>query len=138
MTMRYVGYYSDIKQANSGRARESLPSIQAQPRSFEGETIAMVAHYLEGGQQLGAVPGTTTDFFNPDIRVSLDTLTDGEWIWPGDAAYYCRTYGIIPLDDKFIAEVVRHDGECPHVNQETLVALAKEWQSQAMKSDSTT
>jgi hypothetical protein len=87
----------------------------------------LVAHYLECGTQLGSKLGWSNDAYSPEQRTSLETLTDGEWIWPADAAYYCKTYGILPVDTDFI-DLVRHrDGECPKPDADTVEYLAYNW-----------
>jgi hypothetical protein len=55
-----------------------------------------IASYLEQGHLLIACPGTVADVFRSDDKpvASPHVLTDGQWAWPGDLAYYVRTYNV--------------------------------------------
>ena len=124
--MRYTGYYSDVKQAVDVD-RASLPEITSRPKCTDSAMIEQVASYLEGGRQLGQPLGWSLDAFARDVRTPLGNFTDGVWVWPGDAAYYCRTYGILPADLDFLELVKVCAGACPEASAEELDAVAAQW-----------
>ncbi len=57
--------------------------------------------YLNSGHALIDVRGFDYDRVAPDSprTVTLDFLTDGNWIWNRGIAYYARTYGLHPEVD---------------------------------------
>lgn len=62
---------------------------------------AEVAQYLEAGALVVASPGVGFDVLSAqhDVIGPIHLLTDGEWLWPADLAYYVRTYDVaIPQD----------------------------------------
>jgi hypothetical protein len=112
--MKFVGFYRDVKQAYVSAEKSDLPALLDQPRSNDSHLIERLARYLDGGHQLGSKLGWSNDVFKPELRTSLETITDGEWVWPADAAYYCTEYRILPPNREFISKVVAHEGNCPH------------------------
>jgi hypothetical protein len=125
--MKLTGFYKDAKQAYNSSDKSQLPLLVDQPRSVDSNLIDVVGSYLGGGYQLGEPLGWSNDVFDLSTQISLDTKTDGVWIWPADASHYCRSYGILPTDADFIAWVVENKGRVPLVDQETLNAIEDEW-----------
>jgi len=82
-----------------------------------------VARYLRAGFPLVVTGSLGTDFFAPERgEVSrINTLTDGEFLWPEDLAYYVETYGARPPAD-FLAHV-RAQGSPPRLNKDEVAAL---------------
>jgi hypothetical protein len=68
-----------------------------------------VAAYLAAGIHLSEAVGEGTDHFGSGEPTSLDVMTDGEWVWPGDAAHYVERYGIDPGVD-FVDHVLASKG----------------------------
>lgn len=75
-----------------------------------------IAVYLEGGFAVAQALGRGVDHFGSGEPTSLDTLTDGEWVWPGYAAFYVRKYGIAPPQE-FVNHVVARGGRCPTLTE---------------------
>jgi hypothetical protein len=125
--MRYVGFYNDVKQGYFTSDKSNLPSIAALSRNDDKALQIMMAQYLDGGHQLGSKLGWSNDAFKPEIRTSLETMTDGDWIWPGDAAYYCKIYDIVPPNAEFVKYVIEHDGKCPTPDPTSLDYIEQNW-----------
>lgn len=87
-------------------------SILSGPRAPSGAAETQtVAEYLDGGATIAQALGWTTDHFDPEVRLPLDILTDGEWIWPAFAAHYCRRHGILPAPE-LTAIALTAQGRC--------------------------
>ncbi len=52
----------------------------------------------------------------------LAALTDGEWVWHSDLAYYVERYHV-PLDECFVKRVRHLKGVPPTVSHADLIAL---------------
>lgn len=112
--MPYTCFYRDVYQPLGVlRAdRDLLPSIFDQAQHEPSETIAIVAQYLRSGFYLSQIPGEGEDAFAPGRATVLGVQTDGVWLWPSDAAYYCESYGILP-NAEVVASALHRGGVCP-------------------------
>ena len=130
--MRYAGFYRDVKQASYKRDISSLPSILDQPRTPDTELLEVVSQYLDGGYQLGHKLGWSSDVFKAEVRTRLDTLTDGEWVWPADASYYSRTYGILPSEHEFVLKIQGANGKYGSLDPSELLYIEYNWLERAL------
>lgn len=125
--MNYIGFYSDIKQGFTQAVHRDLPQILAQKPSLDPVLIDMVGDYLSGGYVLGDILSTIRDPFSPDLTLPMGTRTDGEWVWPADAAVLCKRHGIIPGNPDFLAKVQNSRGVCPKPTVEQLDDIKTAW-----------
>ncbi len=113
-----TGFYRDADQAHVLSNISSLPLIKEQPRSTDKEKLALAAKYLSSGYKLMGVVGWGTDAFDQSNQTNIDVLTDGEWVWPADAAYYSEKYGILPPAKQFVDKIIFSQGVCPELTSE--------------------
>jgi hypothetical protein len=97
--LRLVGFFRELPHGlpDGPSLRESLGSTHAsEPEILE---------YLRNGTMMVASPGMVGDVLgNPQVPVAAPhILTDGEWAWSGDLAYYVGKYHV-----RLPAEFVRH------------------------------
>lgn len=74
------------------------------------EIINKLVEYLESGVAICVAPGLVWDVIDESkggIR-NLEILTDGEWAWPSDLAYYIREYHVT-LSEDFMEHVKRNE-----------------------------
>ena len=62
-----------------------------------------IIDYLRNGATLIAAPGLAKDVLSDSSEIidELCILTDGQWAWPSDLAYYVEKYSV-GLDDDFV------------------------------------
>ena len=85
----------------TGFFREMPHGETSDPSLAEARASAPAAHqdaiaaYLAAGHVFIATPGLAKDIFDRKTVIgSPSYLTDGTYVWPGDAAYYVRTYNV--------------------------------------------
>ena len=90
MILKRHGYYKEMPYAEP-----SDPSIfdSIGKKNPEKDKIC---RYLNNGFILAACGGVTNDIINPKNGVigTPDEMTDGQWIWPRDVAYYVQNYDL--------------------------------------------
>jgi hypothetical protein len=117
--MRTTGFYTDI----SGHLRYmASEKIVDQPRTDDMALRTLVARYLAGGQHVSDSPGMLDDAFGSGEQLSLSIHTDGEWVWPADAAFYCERYGILP-DPELVKRAQAANGKTPDAGKERALEL---------------
>jgi hypothetical protein len=72
----------------------------------KGFDRAAVLRFLKAGTPVLAAATLQEDRLDPTRGrcVPVTFSTDGEWIWPGELAYYFEVHGIWP-DDSFLAHI---------------------------------
>ena len=55
----------------------------------------------------------------------LDVRTDGAWAWPGDLAYYVRTYAV-PLPPTFVEHMAANGWHPPEMDVDAVMAVDDE------------
>ena len=98
MNLKTVGYYKEMPHG-----RETDPSIFDFIHKESSKKIKKICHYLEQGTTFIVTPGSVNDIIKPENGIIgvPNAYTDGEWLWPGDLAYYVRTYAL-KLPDDFV------------------------------------
>jgi len=96
--LRRVGFYKELDYGDED-GESLLEAISTVPDIAEGKII----QYLKSGKLLSVIVGFTRDVISKDEKIigSLETFTDGIWIWPSDLSYYVKEYHIA-LDKYFI------------------------------------
>lgn len=71
--------------------------------------VDRISNYLREGIEVIVSPGVVNDIINDNkgIAGTSSLYTDGEWIWPGDLAYYVKEYKL-KLPDEFIESMNRN------------------------------
>jgi hypothetical protein len=87
---------------------------------------AGAAGYLDGGAVVLSSPESVFDPFAPDVVMGQAlVLTDGEWVWPAEAAYLVRAYGLeVPAE--LAARMSAFGNDCPDVAADVLAAITSE------------
>src|SRR5262249_28493740 len=71
------------------------PSLAEARNSTATPHQERVAAYLEAGLASTVSPGPRREVFEPGKVIGpAHSLTDGKFVWPGDLAYYVRTYHV--------------------------------------------
>lgn len=98
MKVKSVGYYKEMPCG-----RNSSYSLFDYLNKEDMDCIENICHYLESGIEFIVSPGITQDVINPENgdAGTSSTYTDGEWIWPGDLAYYVKQYKL-KLPSEFV------------------------------------
>jgi hypothetical protein len=91
------------------------------------EDVASVLSYLQAGLPLIDMMDIENDVFDPERQImnGATILTDGEWLWRQDLAYYVRYHDVL-LPPDFLALIRSRDYLVPVVDEPVLVALAEE------------
>jgi hypothetical protein len=84
-----------------------------------------VVAYLAAGQPLIDMMDIENDPLDPARQVmnGSSILTDGEWLWRQDLAYYVRRHHVA-LPEEFLSEIRRRRYVVPESSVETLTELA--------------
>ena len=109
MKVRTVGYYKDMPHGINS-ALSLIDYINQEDKL----KIDKICGYLENGIALIVSPGSVEDVINPEngSAGTSSTYTDGEWIWPGDLAYYVRNYRL-KLPEEFVKTMEKNLWKIP-------------------------
>ena len=93
MSIYKYGFFAEL--AHGDPNGESLAAICG-AANYDSTEKDQIVRYLEEGRLYIACPGTAVDVLTTDEKPigSPNILTDGEWIWPQDLAYYVARYDI--------------------------------------------
>jgi hypothetical protein len=77
--------------------------------TYDEQEKHRIVHYLENGHLYIGCPGTVVDVLSSDENIigSPNILTDGEWAWPEDLAYYVSKYNV-PVPEMMVATMERN------------------------------
>jgi hypothetical protein len=91
MTMlNRVGFFREMRHGDPAD-----PSLADARNDAPDPNADKIAAYLEGGHVYIATPGFARDVFDSTkISGSPHYMTDGRFVWPGDAVYYVRNYHV--------------------------------------------
>ena len=83
-----VGFFREMSHAEP--TDPSLAEARADAPAPQQDALAA---YLTAGRVYISTPGLAKDVFDPKTVIGPPSyLTDGTYVWPGDAAYYVRKY----------------------------------------------
>lgn len=84
--------------------QDEMPVTERRPYPADA-----VLRFLRSGIPILAARTLRDDAVDPARRrcVPLTFSTDGEWIWPGELAYYLKVHGIWP-EEEFLAYMRAH------------------------------
>ncbi len=91
MTLRRVGFFRELHPDDPG-----LPSVHAAIRDEGHPDEGRIVAYLEAGVCVAACGGVQFDVVEPSSGhvTSPDMVSDGDWLWPGELAYYVSRYHV--------------------------------------------
>lgn len=118
--MRFTCFYSDVPYHALLSEGKSIRDV---PRNVAMSDREQMVRYLNGGTAIDQCPGVGVDVFDSSQQTSLDTLTDGEWVWPADASHYCREYGISPHPD-LVGKALQSEGVTPVPTPDQIEVIA--------------
>lgn len=85
-----VGFFREMRHGEP-----SDPSLAEARADAPGAHQAELAAYLAAGQVYIATPGVAKDVIDGKTMIGPPSyLTDGTYVWPGDAAYYVKKYNV--------------------------------------------
>lgn len=88
--------------------RQGTDGLELKPelgRCTDPEEEGDLLRFLHGGSVVIRSPGLREDRLDPsrEPAVPFGYLTDGNWIWPMELAYYLEQHGVLPQ-----AELLEH------------------------------
>ncbi|NUR26042.1 MAG: hypothetical protein HOV83_09385 [Catenulispora sp.] len=118
--LRYAGFYDALGYT---------VGTGVEPRSVLGGRVRLidrdrVVAYLDRGTVLIAVPGAEPDPLGgtPTVDGGSGVRTDGEWAWPGMAAYLVATYDM-DLPEEFLARIRAAAYTPPSLERDELIEI---------------
>lgn len=85
-----VGFFREMRHGEPGDP--SLADARAEAPAPHQDALAA---YLAAGHVYIATPGMARDVLDGKTVIGPPNyLTDGTYVWPGDAAYYVRKYNV--------------------------------------------
>lgn len=93
MTLQRYGFFKELEHGEEDGGE--LASLRG-TSEYDSTLKEKVVSYLDSGELLIACPGLARDVLSDtnEMAGSPDILTDGQWAWPGDLAYYVRNYDV--------------------------------------------
>ncbi|MGW2066546.1 hypothetical protein ACWCO9_39130 [Streptomyces sp. NPDC001937] len=112
----------DFRELEHGRPHS--PSLRAAVGVEWPPHARELIRYLRSGAVLAATAGLTHDVLSPDRTIigGLSLLTDGQWLWYSDLAYYVEHHHVA-LDAAFIAHAQSRDWTVPQLSHRDLLAM---------------
>lgn len=120
MTQTELGFFRELRHGDP-----EGPSIHdAVVDPLEPEVREAVARYLEQGSVIVATTARADDAIEPVHRdvAGINVLSDGEFVWSEDLAYYVRRYGA-RVPDKLLSRT--RAGAPPRLSPEAIAAVAE-------------
>lgn len=118
--LKNVGYFKELHHGDPNG-----PSLREAVRAKAAPAEDRLAAYLKQGGVLATTGSTVSDVLSDDDApiARLEILTDGEWNWPADLAYYVERYHV-RLPEEFVEHVASRDWSPPALSDDDLAALA--------------
>jgi hypothetical protein len=109
------------------RSNQPQDSIFDHVREEELPDLARVVAYLEAGHILIDTMDIADDPFDParQLMNGSTVLTDGDWLWRQDFAYFVRRHHVAVPDD-FLALIRERDYAVPARDVSVLTACSQE------------
>ena len=113
---------ASLWQLNDG-SLELRPELE---RCRDPELKRQILGFLSGGGYVLRSPGLREDRLDLSRTdaVPLGYLSDGEWIWPLEMAYYLEQHDILP-EEEFQAHMRAHEYEAAEPPADVLAAAAR-------------
>jgi hypothetical protein len=123
MRVRDFGFFKELEHGDpDGPSIRDLMQDEPQPHERE------MADYLAKGVPVFGGSGVFRDVISGANRVigAFQLLTDGEWVWPSDLAYYVRTYHVV-IPPELAEHMQRNGWRVPELSGEDLVRISRSW-----------
>jgi hypothetical protein len=118
--LRPVGFFRELRHG-----LPDGPSLREAMRDESDPFEAPVIAYLRGAATLVTTGRMAQDVLAHVSDIApLATLTDGEWMWPADLAYYVETYHV-RLPAEFLEHAAAHGWQAPKLTSHQLTEAAK-------------
>jgi hypothetical protein len=117
--LKRCGFFKDIPLGD-----EDGPLLREAVSSKPPEDEARAVSYLQAGALLAFSPAVVRDALSKDQLIigPLKLLTDGEWVWRSDLAYYVENYHY-QLPEEFVRHMRSRDWKPPSAEEIDLDAL---------------
>ncbi|MFE3795800.1 hypothetical protein KHQ06_37255 [Nocardia tengchongensis] len=103
--------------------------FDAAPDTLSEDDAELLLGYLRSAECIVAAPGVIEDPFvpgNPNARVRIGLMTDGEWVWELAWEDYVEYRRVAPPID-FIDHAKRHGWVAPEVSEQVLLEMARQF-----------
>ncbi|MGW4347813.1 hypothetical protein ACWEL8_22430 [Streptomyces sp. NPDC004690] len=120
---RFLGEFQELEHG-----RTDGPVLKECVRS-EGEAYeADLVRYLRAGALLAATTSVVHDVLSSgnELIGGLHLLTDGQWFWYTDLAYYVERYHV-PVDARFVHHACGRGWRPPQLSDAELIGIADEF-----------
>lgn len=98
MTLHRLGFFQELPHGNP-----EGPSLYEREALSEQDKERVIG-YLRSGAVLAATQTVAVDPMTSTSLAPLQLLTDGEWVWYNDLAYYVQAYDV-RLDPAFLRTI---------------------------------
>jgi len=117
--LKRIRSFSEMAHATR-QEREHLQTLtHTNPQEHEDNLIT----YLETGTGFVMSPGVVRDILDDKGPIGTGSiLTDGEWAWADDLAWYVKTYHI-RLPEEFVRHAMQNGWQVPAFSRERLLSL---------------
>ncbi|MDG4839855.1 hypothetical protein O7631_25280 [Micromonospora sp. WMMD967] len=122
--LKAAGMFREFGPVRSAEPQESIfDSVAAE----ELPDLAQVVGYLNSGHVLIDVMDVADDAFDPAQQVmnGSTVVTDGDWLWRKDLAYYVRRHRVA-LPEDFLALIRERDYVVPSRGVPELTACSRQ------------
>ncbi|MFJ7207398.1 hypothetical protein ACIQWR_28155 [Streptomyces sp. NPDC098789] len=122
--MKILGFYQEFWPEKAGTPAGGIRDFVRQQPSVD-ETD--VAQYLGTGHELVVFMGAVGDILGSDERIlgGDNIVTDGEWVWRADLAFYLTRYHL-ELPEEFLNKARENQYVVPDVDRDRLLHVDEE------------
>ncbi|MEU2095015.1 hypothetical protein [Streptomyces globisporus] len=122
MTVKDLGFFKEFPHGDA-----KGPSLLECAAKGDPRIQGSISKYLEGGSMLAATAQRVFDVLSEEKQDAgpLAIMTDGEWMWPAELAYYVRRYNI-SLPESFVAHARSLDWVAPSLTSAELLLIEAE------------
>ena len=123
--MKAVGMFTEFGPVRQSEPQDSIMDhVAAEPF----DDVDQVVSYLRAGHPLIDMMDVQKDVFDrsqPSIMNGSSILTDGDWLWREDLAYYVRKHNVM-LPDEFLESIRQRNYVVPEVDEAVLDQAGEE------------
>lgn len=121
--LKPVGFFRELRHG-----MRTGPSLAESVRPQAGDDEDKIVRYLQLSPTFAASGPMVDDVLDPSNKAvaSLETATDGQWMWPRDLAYYVEKYHV-ELPEEFVNHMRQQDWRVPELSKDYLAELATEF-----------
>jgi hypothetical protein len=122
--VKTAGMFVELDQSRHPEPAQSIADHLSDRPLVDVEGVAA---YLRSGHWLVAVMGVQKDVLDSTRGgiIGGSIVTDGEWLWRGDYAYYVRYHNVVVPED-LLTTIRQRNYAVPPVPEPVLVDLSKQ------------